>query len=82
MMFDIPKAVEAVSNALKGIFDFASTVKCEQINTEVLNDKHDVEEANRDALRALKIADKYTESMTIKDRFLFRHFYSSFLKEK
>lgn len=81
-MFDIPKAVEAVSNALKGIFDFASTVKCEQINTEVLNDKHDVEEANRDALRALKIADKYTESMTIKDRFLFRHFYSSFLKEK
>lgn len=82
MMFDIPKAVEAVSNALKGIFDFASTVKCEQINTEVLNDKHDVEEANRDALRALKIADKYTESMTIKDRFLFKHFYSSFLKEK
>ena len=82
MMFDIPKAVEAVSNAVKGIFDFASTVKCEQINTEVLNDKHDVEEANRDALRALKIADKYTESMTIKDRFLFRHFYSSFLKEK
>lgn len=82
MMFDIPKAVEAVSNAVKGIFDFASTVKCEQINTEVLNDKHDVEEANRDALRALKIADKYTESMTIKDRFLFKHFYSSFLKEK
>lgn len=82
MMFDIPKAVESVSGALKGIFDFASTVKCEQINTEVLNDKHDVEEANRDALRALKIADKYTESMTIKDRFLFRHFYSSFLKEK
>ena len=81
-MFDIPKAVEAVSNAVKGIFDFASTEKCEQINTEVLNDKHDVEEANRDALRALKIADKYTESMTIKDRFLFRHFYSSFLKEK
>lgn len=81
-MFDIPKAVEAVSNAVKGIFDFASTVKCEQINTEVLNDKHDVEEANRDALRALKIADKYTESMTIKDRFLFKHFYSSFLKEK
>ena len=81
-MFDIPKAVEAVSNAVKGIFDFASTVKCEQINTEVLNDKHDVEEANRDALRALKIADKYTEPMTIKDRFLFKHFYSSFLKEK
>lgn len=82
MMFDIPKAVESVSGVLKGIFDFASTVKCEQINTEVLNDKHDVEEANRDALRALKIADKYTESMTIKDRFLFKHFYSSFLKEK
>lgn len=75
-------SIEAISRAIKSFFDFASTVKCEQINTEVLNDKHDIEEANRDALRALKIADKYTELMTIKDRFLFRHFYSSFLKEK
>ena len=40
MMFDIPKAVEAVSNALKGIFDFASTAKEHQSETQIIKENN------------------------------------------
>ena len=81
-MFDVAKAVEAASNAIKSVFDFAATAKENQSETEIINDKKDCEQANNDALKALKIADKYKEYFTMKDRILFKYFYSEFLKEK
>ena len=81
-MLSISAAVEAVSNAIKSVFDFASTAKENQSETEIINDKKDCEQANNDALKALKIADKYKEYFTMKDRILFKYFYSEFLKEK
>lgn len=76
------KAFESALDALKSIFDFASTAKENQSETEIINDKKDCEQANNDALKALKIADKYKEYFTMKDRILFKYFYSEFLKEK
>lgn len=76
------KAFESAFDTLKGVFNYASTAKEHQSETEIIKDRRDIDEANKDALRALKIADRYKENMTIKDRFLFRHFYSEFLKEK
>ena len=81
-MLSISAAVEAVSNAIKSVFDFASTAKENQSETEIINDKNDCEQANNDALKALKVADKYKEYFTMKDRILFKYFYSEFLKEK
>ena len=76
------KAFESALDALKSIFDFATTAKENQSETEIINDKKDCEQANNDALKALKIADKYKEYFTMKDRILFKYFYSEFLKEK
>ena len=38
-MFDIPKAVEAISNTVKSCFDFASTAKDHQSETEIIKEK-------------------------------------------
>lgn len=76
------KALESALDMLKSVFDFASTAKENQSETEVINDKKDCEQANNDALKALKIAGKYKEYFTMKDRILFKYFYSEFLKEK
>ena len=76
------KALESALDMLKSVFDFAVTAKENQSETEIINDKKDCEQANNDALKALKIADKYKEYFTMKDRILFKYFYSEFLKEK
>lgn len=76
------KALESALDMLKSVFDFASTAKENQSETEVINDKKDCEQANNDALKALKIADKYTEYFSVKDKIIFKYFYSEFLKEK
>lgn len=76
------KALESALDMLKSVFDFAATAKENQSETEIINDKKDCEQANNDALKALKIADKYKEYFTMKDRILFKYFYSEFLKEK
>ena len=76
------KALESALDMLKSVFDFATTAKENQSETEIINDKKDCEQANDDALKALKIADKYKEYFTMKDRILFKYFYSEFLKEK
>ncbi len=81
-MFDFAKSIEAVGNAIKSVFDFASTAKENQSETEIIKDKNTCEEANEHALKALKIADKYKDYFSMKDRLLFKYFYSEFLKEK
>lgn len=76
------KAFESALDALKSVFDFATTAKENQSQTEIINDKKDCEQANNDALKALKIADKYVEYFSVKDKIIFKYFYSEFLKEK
>lgn len=71
-----------IGEAIKSFFDFAKTNKEQQINTEVLSDKKDIEDANKQALKALKIANKYTDCMRMKDRYLFKHFYNNFIEQK
>lgn len=75
-------SLTAVGEAIKSLFDFAKTNKEQQINTEVLQDKRDIDKANEYALKALKIADKYLDDMTLKDRLFFKRYYNNFLDEK
>ena len=58
-MFDVPKAVESVSNAIKGIFDYASTSKEHQSETQVIKDKKKLKEAVNIAEEILLITDNY-----------------------
>ncbi|MEI3255481.1 MAG: hypothetical protein V8R83_09325 [Candidatus Gastranaerophilaceae bacterium] len=58
-MFDVPKAVESVSNAIKGIFDYASTSKEHQSETQIIKDKKKLKEAVNIAEEILLITDNY-----------------------
>lgn len=58
-MFDIPKAVEAISNTVKSCFDFASTAKERQSETEIIKKKRNLEEAVNIAEEILEITDRY-----------------------
>lgn len=58
-MMDIPKAVEAVSNAIKGVFDFASTAKEHQSETELIKEKRRLEEAVNIAEEIFSILEDY-----------------------
>ena len=73
---------DSLLQAISKIADCKKSAIENQSDTEIINTKKDLEEATKDALKALKIADKYKEFMTVKDRFMFKHFYSEFLKEK
>ena len=58
-MFDVPKAVESVSNAIKGIFDYASTSKEHQSETQIIKDNKKLKEAVNIAEEILLITDNY-----------------------
>lgn len=58
-MFDVPKAVESVSNAIKGIFDYATTSKEHQSETQIIKDKKKLKEAVNIAEEILLITDNY-----------------------
>lgn len=74
--------LRALFEAIAKIADCKKSSIENQSDREIINTKKDLEEATKDALKALKIADEYKEFMTLKDRFMFKHFYSEFLKEK
>ena len=74
--------LRALFEAISKIADCKKSSIENQSDREIINTKKDLEEATKDALKALKIADEYKEFMTLKDRFMFKHFYSKFLKEK
>lgn len=58
-MFDVPKAVESVSNAIKGIFDYASTSKEHQSETQIIKENKKLKEAVNIAEEILLITDNY-----------------------
>jgi len=68
MMFDIPKAVEAVSNALKGIFDFASTAKEHQSETQIIKENKKLKKASDIAEKIISLGYKYLDYFNEKDR--------------
>lgn len=74
--------LRALFEAIARIADCRKSSIENQSDREIINTKKDLEEATKYALKALKIADEYKEFMTLKDRFMFKHFYSEFLKEK
>lgn len=59
MPFDVTKAVEAVSNAFKEMFNFASTAKEHQSETQIIKDKQRLKEATNIAEQIFKITDYY-----------------------
>lgn len=68
MMFDIPKAVEAVSNAVKGIFDFASTAKEHQSETQIIKENKKLKKASDIAEKIISLGYKYLDYFNEKDR--------------
>jgi hypothetical protein len=67
-MFDVPKAVESVSNAIKGIFDYASTSKEHQSETQVIKDKKRLKKATDIAEKIISLVYKYLDCFDEKDR--------------
>ena len=59
MPFDIPKALEALSGAFKSVFDFASTAKENQSETEIIKEKRRLEEAVNIAEEIFTIFERY-----------------------
>lgn len=67
MAFDIPKAVEAVSTAIKSVFDFASTAKEHQSETEIIKEKRDLESAVNTAEEIIELFNKYQTYLSDND---------------
>lgn len=79
-MFDVPKAVEAVSNAIKGVFDFASTAKEHQSETEIIKEKRNLKKAVDKAEQAFKIVFRNFECLPEKEQERFKNLYDDFLE--
>lgn len=56
-MLSISAAVEATANAIKGVFDFASTAKEHQAETEIIKENKQLKEAVNIAEEILEITE-------------------------
>jgi len=79
-MFDVPKAVESVSNAIKGVFDFASTAKEHQAETEIIKEKRDLKKASNIAEEAFKLMFRNFECLPEKEQDKLKDLYDDFLE--
>lgn len=79
-MFDVTKAVETVSNAIKSVFDFASTAKENQSETEIIKDKRNLKEATNTAEEAFKLFFRYYDALTDADKKKLKKLYDDFLE--
>ncbi len=79
-MFDIPKAVEAISNTVKSCFDFASTAKERQSETEIIKEKRNLKKAVDKAEQAFKIVFRNFECLPEKEQERFKDLYDDFLE--
>lgn len=71
--------IKAVSDALKSVFDFASTAKENQSETEIIKEKRDLKKATNIAEDAFKLIFKYYTSMSESDRKKLKSLYDDFL---
>lgn len=79
-MFDVPKAVESVSNAIKGIFDYASTSKEHQSETQIIKDKKRLKKATDIAEDAFKLMFRNFECLPEKEQDKLKDLYDDFLE--
>ena len=78
-MLSISAAIEAVSNAVKSVFDFASTAKENQSETEIIKEKRDLKKATDKAEEAFKIVFRNFECLPEKEQERFKALYDDFL---
>lgn len=79
-MFDVPKAVESVSNAIKGIFDYATTSKEHQSETQIIKDKKRLKKATDIAEDAFKLMFRNFECLPEKEQDKLKDLYDDFLE--
>ena len=77
-MLSISAAVEAASNAIKSVFDFASTAKNHQSETEIIKEKRDLKKATDKAEEAFKIVFRNFECLPEKEQERFKKLYDDF----
>ena len=80
-MLSISAAVEAVSNAIKSVFDFASTAKENQSETEIIKEKRDLESAVNTAEEIIELFDKYQTYLSDDDWKSFKKLVKKFNKK-
>lgn len=80
-MLSISAAVEAVSNAIKSVFDFASTAKENQSETEIIKEKRDLEDAVNTAEEIIELFDKYQTYLSDDDWKSFKKLVKKFNKK-
>lgn len=73
------KAFESALDALKSVFDFASTAKENQSETEIIKEKRDLKKATNIAEDAFKLIFKYYTSMSESDQKKLKTLYDDFL---
>ena len=80
-MLSISAAVEAVSNAIKSVFDFASTAKENQSETEIIKEKRDLEDAVNTAEEIIELFGKYQTYLSDDDWKSFKRLVKKFNKK-
>ncbi len=81
-MFDFAGVIKSVGEVFSSLFDYFKTVKENQSETEVIQDKHDMEKACRYAENAISIVEKSAFFFKKKDKFRFGYFVKKFRKFK
>ena len=66
-MFASSKILEAVTDALKSVFDYAGTAKEHQSETEIIKEKRDLEDAVNTAEEIIELFNKYQTYLTDDD---------------
>lgn len=74
------KAFESALDALKSVFDFASTAKENQSETEIIKDKRNLKEATNTAEEAFKLFFRYYDALTDADKKKLKKLYDDFLE--
>lgn len=77
-MFDIPKAVESVSDAIKRVFDFASTAKEHQAETYIIKENKKLKKASDIAEDIISLVYRYLDYFSEKDREKFINLHDNF----
>lgn len=74
------KAFESAFDTLKGVFNYASTAKEHQSETEIIKDRRGLKEASNIAEDAFKLIFKYYDCLSVKDRKKLKKLYDKFLE--
>ena len=75
------KALESALDALKSVFDFASTAKEHQSETEIIKEKRDLEDAVNTAEEIIELFDKYQTYLSDDDWKSFKKLVKKFNKK-